>query len=491
MHGEKRIVPSKHRNLFDGIASFPALLTAALVAAKGKRAKPGVAAFLANLEREVLRLERQLKDGSYRPGRYKKIEVFDPKHRIVSAAPFRDRVVHHAFCAVCEPLFERGFIHDSYANRVGKGTHRAIARYERFRDRHRHVLRCDIYRYFPAIDHEILKADVRRRIACTRTLALADSIIDCSNPQEPVCWHFPGDDLFTPFERRRGLPIGNLTSQFFANLHLDALDHFCKEVLRAKGYLRYVDDCALFHDDPEQLAEWRRRIAEHLAGRRLLLHPRKTTILPTAQPAQFLGFVLLPGGQRRLPEENVRRFRNRLRGMRDRYRHGTLDKEDAIRRVRSWVAHAEHANTWRLRQSIFRASQLRDAGKPSTRERDGATSRSTGPGHPPTAFCAAALGTTNPGTSAPRTATGTPPPNGTTTAVSVWLARSTVGIGGLKGPTGEQRASRDGHVENRVPAPFAFAMRRKGRPQPDHLSNSETTLRMPSTATDSCEGKKE
>ena len=98
-------------------------------------AKPGVAAFLANLETEVLRLERDFASGRYRPGRYTTIEVFDPKHRIVSAAPFRDRMVHHAFCVVCEPLFECGFIHDSYANPTGKGTHRAVARYEQFRER--------------------------------------------------------------------------------------------------------------------------------------------------------------------------------------------------------------------------------------------------------------------------------------------------------------------------------------------------------------------
>ena len=262
-------MPRKAHDLFDAIASFPALRAAALRAAAGKRAKPGVAAFLANLVKEVLRLERELKSRRYRPGRYKTIEIFDPKHRIVSAAPFRDRVVHHALCAVCEPLFERGFIHDSYANRTGKGTHRAVARYERFRDRFRHVLRCDINRYFPAIDHEFLKRDLRRRIACPRPLALADRIVDGSNPQEPVPLYYPGDDLFTPFERRRGLPIGNLTSQLFANLYLDGLDHFCKEDLRAKGYLRYVDDFALFHDDPERLEDWRCRIARFLEGRRL------------------------------------------------------------------------------------------------------------------------------------------------------------------------------------------------------------------------------
>ena len=430
-------MPKKHRNLFDGIASFPALMQAAYRAAQGKRAKPGAAAFLANLETEVLRLERELRSGRYRPGRYKKIEVFDPKHSIVSAAPFRDRVVHHAFCAVCQPIFENGFVFDSYANRLGKGTHRAVARYERFRDRHAHVLRCDIYRYFPAIDHAILKADLRRRLACERTLALADRIIDGSNRQEPVLIHYPGDDLFTPLERRRGLPIGNLTSQFFANLYLDGLDHFCKEVLRVKGYLRYVDDFALFHDNADQLDEWRQRIARYLEGRRLRLHPRKTAILPTTGPAQFLGFVLLRGAGRRLPEANVRRFRNRLRGMRDRYRHGTIEKEDVIRRVRSWVAHAEHANTWRLRQAIFRASRFDDAREPSTGERNGATLRTTGPGHPPSAFCAAVRGTTNHRTSAPRTGTGTPPATATTTTGSVWPARSKAGTRRLTGPRGE------------------------------------------------------
>ena len=143
---------------------------------------------------------------------------------------------------------------------------------------------------------------------------------------------YPGDDLLTPLERRRGLPIGNLTSQFFANVYLDGLDHFCKEVLRAPGYLRYVDDFALFHDDPRELQRWRQRIAVWLEGRRLRLHPRKTVILPTAEPAPFLGFVLLPDGRRRLPEDNVRRFRNRLRGLRDRWREGTVTREEVRRR---------------------------------------------------------------------------------------------------------------------------------------------------------------
>jgi RNA-directed DNA polymerase len=168
------------------------------------------------LERELLGLERQLREGTYRPGRYVAFEVNDPKKRLVSAAPFRDRVVHHAVCAAVEPIFDAGFIDHSFANRIGKGTHRAIEVYERYRDQHAHVLRCDIYRYFPAIDHAILKSEFRRRIACQPTLALLDLIVDASNPQEPVDLYFDSDDLFAPFQRRRGLPIGNLTSQFFA-----------------------------------------------------------------------------------------------------------------------------------------------------------------------------------------------------------------------------------------------------------------------------------
>jgi RNA-directed DNA polymerase len=348
----------RHRDLFDRIANFGALRAAARKAILGKRRKPGAAAFMANLERELLRLERELSDGTYRPGRYVEILVRDPKERLVSAAPFRDRVVHHALCAVVMPIFEAGFIANTFANRTGKGTHAAIAAYERYRDRHAHVLRCDIFRYFPAIDHAILKAELRRRIACAPTLALLDLIIDGSNAQEPVELHFPGDDLFEPYRRRRGLPIGNLTSQFFANLYLDRFDHWVSERLGAP-YVRYVDDFALFHDDPDVLADWRQRIGVYLAGRRLKLHPRKTVILPTSEPAAFLGFVLMPGGRRRLPDENVARFRGRLRALEDRWRAGTVTAEEARAKIGAWVAHSKHANTWRLRRAILGGARKR------------------------------------------------------------------------------------------------------------------------------------
>jgi RNA-directed DNA polymerase len=342
----------RHADLFPRITNFSALRAAAKKAVLGKRKKPGASSFMANFERGLLRLQRELEEGSYQPGKYVEILVHDPKKRLVSAAPFRDRVVHHALCAVIEPLFEAGFIDRSFANRKGKGTHAAIRAYEHYRDRHAHVLRCDIYRYFPSIDHEILKALFRRRIACERTLWLMDTIVDKSNWQEPVDLYFPGDDLFAPFQRRRGLPIGNLTSQFSANLYLDAFDHFVTEVLRAP-YVRYVDDFALFHDDPAVLEEWRARMVHYLEGRRLKLHPVKTFIVPTAVPATFLGFELHADGGRRLPADNVRRFRNRLRGLRDRLRAGTVEIGAVEPKVRAWIAHAGNAQTWRLRHAIF------------------------------------------------------------------------------------------------------------------------------------------
>lgn len=400
----------RHDDLFGQIVTFRALHDATYKAVRGKRAKPGAAAFMARLEAELLRLERELNDGHYRSGRYLEIMVRDPKRRLVSAAPFRDRVVHHALFSVIGPIFERGFIDDTFANRKGKGTHRAVARYEHFRDRHQYVLRADIRLYFPSIDHDILKKDLRRRIACPRTLELCDRIIDGSNPQEPVLIHFPGDDLLTPLERRRGLPLGNLTSQFFANIYLDGFDHWVKEVLRAP-YLRYVDDFALFSNDPAQLREWRQCIDAYLAGRRLKLHPEKTQIAATADPALFLGYELHAGGQRRLHEDNVTRFRHRLQQMRNDWKHGRIDRQEVQHRIGAWLAHAGHAHTRGLCHTLFKGGWFDPLwADQSPVEAPVALKRAV--------FCAAARGTTTRGTCVPPTATGTRRTTATTTSVS-------------------------------------------------------------------------
>ena len=255
---------------------------------------------------------------------------------------------------------------------------------------------------------------------------MLDRIIDASNPQEPVHLYYPGDDLLTPLARRRGLPIGNLTSQLFANVYLDRFDHFVTEVLSAP-YLRYVDDFALFADDPARLVAWRDRTEAFLARRRLSLHPAKTHVAATSAPATFLGFELRPGGRRRLPEANVRRFRNRLRGLRDRWRAGTVTRGEVEQRVgrlggaRGARRHVAVAPC-DLPGRVVRAARTAGPGG------------LTGP-RPPLC-CAAAPGTTMPRTSGLARATGTPPATGTTTRVFVFRARPEAGAGAVTAASG-------------------------------------------------------
>ena len=243
--------------LWPQVINFDNLLAAARQAQKGKRFRDNVLRFNYSLENELIQLHQELATQTYRPGQYKTFSVKEPKPRLISAAPYRDRVVHHALCNVIMPIFERTLIYDTYANRAGYGSHRALKRFTQFTRSSRYVLQCDVRKYFPSIDHAILKAILSRKIKCPHTLWLIHTIIDGSNDQEPAIEYFPGDNLLTPAQRRRGLPIGNLTSQFFANIYLSSFDHFVKEHLKAKKYLRYVDDFALFSDDRGFLAEAR------------------------------------------------------------------------------------------------------------------------------------------------------------------------------------------------------------------------------------------
>lgn len=329
------------KNLYSKIITFENLLCAAYQAARGKREQENVLRFFNRLEENLLALQEALQSQTYCPGTYSTFQIYEPKPRMISAAPFRDRVVHHALINVIGELFERSFIFDSYANRVGKGTHRAIRRYQQFLRQFQYVLKCDIRKYFPSIDHAILKALIRRYIADEKTLWLINVIIDASNPQEAVMDYFPGDDMFTPLERRKGLPIGNLTSQFFANVYLDPLDHFIKEQLRCPAYLRYVDDFVLFADRKAELKTWQNRIADYLRDYRLLLHPRHCYIFPARVGRRFLGQRVFQT-HRRLVSENVRSFKKRLRSW------VATPPENIEQRLASWRGHAAQADTYRL-----------------------------------------------------------------------------------------------------------------------------------------------
>ncbi len=338
--------------LFDRLTSFANLLRAAQQAQRSKRTRPDVGAFAFSLECELIRLQRELRARTYRPGPYRTFTVQEKKPRLISAAPYRDRVVHHALCNVLEPVFERRFLFDSYASRRGKGSHAAVARASAYARRFRYVLKCDVEKYFPSIDHELLFDLIARRIHDEGVLWLARTIINGSNLQPEIVRYFPGDDLFTPMARRRGIPIGNQTSQFFANVYLDGLDHYVKESLRAPGYVRYVDDCVLFADEKAALHAALAAMRDYCATLRLSLHPRKCAISPAAAGVTFLGYRLFPT-HRRLDADNVRRFRRRLRRYREAVADGTVSFSKAGEGIRSWVAHAAHADTVRLRQRLL------------------------------------------------------------------------------------------------------------------------------------------
>jgi len=320
-----------YNHLFDSICSFENLLAAARAAERGRRLNDHVGRFRARVEAEVLRLRKELTNGIYQPGSYREFWIREPKERMISAAPYRDRVVHHAVCRVVMPLFERKMIADLYSNRPGKGTHAAIRRCQHWCRKYRYVLKCDVTKYFPSMDHAVLKQAIRRTIRCQDTLRLMDAIIDNSNLQEAVCTVFPGDDIAEAAERRVGLPIGNLTSQWFGGIYLTAFDHWVQETLRAGAYVRYVDDFLLFSDDKVQLREWRQAICERLHMHRVRLNERKSRVYRVQDGVTFLGQRVWPG-RRRLARANVARARRRLRAQADLYGCGILPRDSLIQR---------------------------------------------------------------------------------------------------------------------------------------------------------------
>lgn len=221
------------------------------------------------------------------------------------------------------------------------------------------MIPCDIRQFFPAIDHVVLKNMLRRTLACKRTFALCESIIDSGAgvlDAEYRMQYFTGDDLFAA-ARHRGLPIGNLTSQFWANVYLNELDQFVKHHLRAAAYVRYVDDFLLFADSKLELHRMRDAISRFLEQLRLTLHAARAQPVPTRTGIPFLGFVVYPD-HRRLKRRKVVRFRRHLMGIYHAYRRGELPRLRLDASVQAWVGHAQHGDTWNLRAAVFQPIAL-------------------------------------------------------------------------------------------------------------------------------------
>jgi RNA-directed DNA polymerase len=344
-----------YRELWPQLVAWGNLLEAYRRCRRRKRSKPEAAAFEFAWESELLHLQREMCDGSYQPGEYTNFYVFEPKKRKISAAPFRDRVLHHAVVRILEPLFERRFIFDSYACRRGKGTHRAVDRAQLFLRRYDYYLKTDIVRFFPNVDHDVLLGVIARHIRDDRLMELIRRIVASGDgvlSDEATSEFFPGDDLLSLL-RPRGLPIGNLTSQFFANVLLDEIDHFVKEELRVPGYVRYADDLLLFGNSKDQLWEWRKNLSDHLGGLRLTLHRHKTHVGRSRDGVKFLGFVLHRDG-RRLPQQAILRFSRRIRRLRWMRSTKRMSFRQVRESIRSWLVHAKQANTVGIRKGLWR-----------------------------------------------------------------------------------------------------------------------------------------
>lgn len=323
-----------YNNLFSKICTYENLSLAFTKAKKRKSKKDYVIRFEKNLKAELLRLQWELLMGIYKPAPLKTFIVKDPKTRKISASHFRDRVIHHAICNVIESIFEPRFIYDSFANRKGKGTSGTLKRFDKFlrKVKNGFALKADIRKYFESVDQRILLNLLSKRIKDTQIIDLISIILKNHKTQKID----------------KGMPLGNLTSQFFANIYLSELDYFVKHKLRAKYYLRYVDDFVIVEKDSGQLTDYQQKIQDFLAAHlELSLHPQKTQIIKISDGVPLVGFKVYKT-HKIIKRSNRLRFFKRLNGL---ILQG--HSSDTIKlRSAGWLGYAQMGNSYKVRERV-------------------------------------------------------------------------------------------------------------------------------------------
>lgn len=342
-----------YKRIFKEICSIENLNLAFQKARKNKSKKLYVIEFEKDKEGNIKSLQEELIYKIYKPIRLKKFVIRDPKTRIIHASLFRDRIVHHAIVNILEPIFEKRFIYDSFASRKNKGTHEAVQRFTSFMRKvsssgkliknpytknsiKGYALKADIRHYFDSMDHEVLLNLIGKKVKDN----------DCLNLIRKILENFEGP------KKGIGLPLGNYTSQFFANVYLNELDYFVKHVLKAKYYIRYVDDFVILHKRKAFLEYCLKRINSYLLCLKLELHPDKSEIHALRNGINFLGYRIFYN-YKLLRKRNIRYFMNKFRLDLQLYKQGNLKKEELENKLRGWFGYAQWANTYTLRKKIL------------------------------------------------------------------------------------------------------------------------------------------
>jgi retron-type reverse transcriptase len=333
-----------YNNLYLQLCSYDNLLLAFRKAKKRKSKKPYVLEFEANLETNLKQLQRELQNETYQPARLKTFIIHDPKTRKISKSQFRDRVVHHAICNIIEPIFQKTFIYDSFANQKGKGTHVALKRFDYFKRKVSrnnfvgcYILKADIKHYFDTVNQEILIEIISAKIKDGRVINLIRKILE----------NYDSKTI------GKGMPLGNLTSQFFANVYLNELDYFVKHKLRAKYYIRYVDDFVILHKSKCKLKFYKNRIDEFLKSQlKIELHPNKCKIKPLTCGVGLLGFRVFYY-HKLLRKSNFRKFQKKFSKLKDAYIAKAVDFANLLNFLNGWLGYAKYANTFKRRRTLL------------------------------------------------------------------------------------------------------------------------------------------
>ncbi|MCD6500395.1 group II intron reverse transcriptase domain-containing protein [bacterium] len=344
-----------HKNLFEKVVSYQNLFLAFRKTKIGKSYQKEALRFNYNLPIELLNLQKELKKERYQFGPYKEFTICDSKERMIKAPPFRDRVVHHAICNVIEPIFDKSFIYDSYACRKNKGSHRAVKRVKKFIwaiGDDSFCAKIDISKYFPSVNHQKLLSLLEKKINDEKLLRLLWKLIRSSETGSEF------DNLFSPdspyfHHGPKGIPIGNLTSQLFANVYLNELDQFVKHKLKIKYYIRYMDDFLIFKKSKKELHSLIKEIRDFVSNNLYLdLHPRKIRVFPLKNGVDFCGYVIFKN-YIKLRGKTVRRIKKKFFRLQKKFKKGEVSFERYIAAINAWQGFMQHGKTYQLQRKLF------------------------------------------------------------------------------------------------------------------------------------------